>query len=95
MIYMYALPYVNRFRGRRFQGRLVYRDDRQVEIPADSVSDAFKSELFTLIRRIAGSQPARRVPSALECGMCDLTPNDCPDRIDATPADQIAEGAEF
>ena len=47
---------------------------------------AFKSELFALIRRIADSQPARRVPSALECGMCDLTPNDCPDRIDAAPA---------
>jgi len=95
MIYMYALPYINQFRGRRFQGRLVYRDDRVVDIPSDSVSDKFKWELFALIRRIADSQPARRVPSALECGMCDLTPNDCPDRIDAAPADQIAEGGEF
>ena len=95
MIYMYALPYINQFRGRRFQGRLVYRDDRVVDIPTDSVNDAFKSELFALVRRIADSQPARRVPSALECGMCDLTPIDCPDRIDAAPADQIADGGEF
>ena len=95
MIYMYALPHINQFRGRRFQGRLVYRDNRVVDIPGDSVNDAFKSELFTLIRRISDSQPARRVPSALECGMCDLTPIDCPDRIDVAPADQIADGGEF
>ena len=95
MIYMYALPYTNLFKGRHFQGRLIYRDDRQVEVPADTVNDAFKSKLFALIRRIADSEPARRVPSALECGMCDLTPNDCPDRIDTGPSDQIAEGGEF
>ena len=95
MIYMYALPYTNRFRGRRFRGCLVYRDDRQVDIPADSVTDAFKSELFALIGRIADSKPARRTPSTLECGMCDLTPVDCPDRMDVAPADQVADGGEF
>ncbi len=95
MIYMYALPYTNQFRGMRFQGRLVYRNDHEVEIPADSVNDTFKSRLFEQIRRIADSQPARRVPSALECGMCDITPIDCPDRIDAAPAEQIADGGEF
>ena len=95
MIYMYALPYVNRFRGVEFDGRLVYGDDSQVEIPPLAIDDAFKSRLFDLIRRISGSDPARKVPSALECSMCDLTAADCPERVETDPRDAIAEGAEF
>ena len=95
MIYMYALPHINQFRGMHFDGRVVYPDDRQVEIPADSVNDAFKTELFSLIRRLADPGPARRVPSALECGMCELTPADCPERVDGGRDGLIADGGEF
>ncbi len=95
MIYMYALPYVNRFRGIKFDGRLVYRDDSQVEIPSHAVDDSFKNSLFKLIGRISVPEPARKVPSALECSMCDLTIADCPEMIEDDPRDTIAEGAEF
>ena len=95
MIYMYALPYIGQYRGMSFDGRLVYRDSRFVDIPADSVNDAFKSRLFSLVRRIADAEPARRVPSALECRMCELTSADCPDRVDIEPDEQITDGGEF
>ena len=95
MIYMYALPYVNQFRGIEFDGRLVYKEGSEVEIPADAVDDSFRSHLFGLIRRISDSEPARKVPSALECGMCDLTLADCPEKLEGDPRDAIAEGAEF
>ena len=95
MIYMYALPYVGQFRGVEFDGRLVYGDKDEVEIPAHAVDDSFKSALFDLIRRISDSEPARKVPSGLECSMCDLAWTDCPDRIDSDPRESVAEGAEF
>ncbi|MYA60977.1 MAG: PD-(D/E)XK nuclease family protein, partial [Dehalococcoidia bacterium] len=95
MIYMYALPYVNQFRGVEFDGRLVYKEGSEVEIPFEAIDDSFKSHLFGLIRRISDSEPARKVPSALECGMCDITLADCPEMIEGDPRDAIAEGAEF
>ncbi len=95
MIYMYALPYINQFKGIEFDGRLVYRDNSEVEIPHHAVDDLFKSRLFELMRRIADSEPARKVPSGLECGMCDLTMADCPEMIESDPRETIAEGAEF
>ena len=95
MIYMYALPYVNQFKGIEFEGRLVYKEGSEVEIPFDAVDDSFRSHLFGLIRRISDSEPARKIPSALECGMCDLTLADCPEKIEGGPRDAIAEGAEF
>ena len=95
MIYMYALPYVNQFRGVRFDGRLVYATGDELEIPADAIDDSFKNHLFGLMRRISDPEPARKVPSALECSMCDLTLADCPEMIESDPRDAISEGAEF
>ena len=95
MIYMYALPYVGGFRGVKFDGRLVYGDGSEMAIPADTVDDRFRERLFELMRRIIDSQPARKVPSALECRMCELTTADCPEKIERDPRDDVAEGAEF
>ena len=95
MIYMYALPFINQFKGSAFDGRLVYGDNSEVEIPSDAVDDSFRSHLFGVIRRISDSEPARKVPSGLECSMCDLTLADCPEKVEDDPRESIAEGAEF
>ena len=95
MIYMYALPHVPQFRGMEFDGQLVYRGGHHVDIPASAVDDAFKSNLFDLIRRVSDSGPARKVPSGLECGMCDLTPADCPERLDEDPRQSVVDGGGF
>ena len=96
MIYMYALPYVNRYRGMSFEGRVAYADGgEEIEIPAGAVNDAFRADLYAQIRRIAAADQPRRRPSAFECRMCDITPNDCPDRIDADPDGEVADGGEF
>ena len=95
MIYMYALPHLSAHKGRRFDGRVVYGDGGEVSVPADAVDGAFRENLHALIRRIAASAPARRVPSGLECAMCDLTSADCPDRIDKDPRETAAAGADF
>ena len=96
MIYMYALPHLSRHKGRRFDGKVVYGDGGEAAIPAEAVDAAFRDSLHALIRRVAAPEPARRVPSGLECAMCDLTSADCPDRVDEDPRETAAaDGAEF
>ncbi len=95
MIYMYALPYIGQHRGRQLDGKLIYASGHEVDIPASAIDDSFRANLYGLIGRIVSDAPARRTPSALECRMCDLTPADCAERIDADPRDATAEGAGF
>ena len=95
MIYMYALPYIDRYRGMSFEGRVAYADGSELEIPAGRVNDSFREDLHALIRRITAADAPNRRPSAFECRMCDITPNDCPDRIDADGNGEVADGGEF
>ena len=82
MLYLYAVPRaLLQYRDLHFQGQVVY-GDHHVEVPASAIDDTFVSTLTGLIRRLASSDPARRVPSARECGLCDITAQDCPDRMD-------------
>ena len=84
MIYMYALPLVpvSPLSGHSPQGRLIYRDGKEKDIPSTAIGDDFKQGLFSLLRRIAADKPPIRVPSVGECRWCDLTTTDCPERIE-------------
>ena len=58
-------------------------------IPATAVNEAFIGNLSRLVRRLSAAEPARRVPSPRECGFCDISSADCPERADQ---DVVAEG---
>ena len=90
MIYMYALPLISSspLREHSPQGRLIYRDGKEKAIPASAIDDDFKQGLFSLIRRVVSEAPPIRVPSAGECGWCDLTSRDCPERIEANTVEE-------
>ncbi|MEE8472913.1 MAG: PD-(D/E)XK nuclease family protein [Dehalococcoidia bacterium] len=80
MVYMYAVPRALRqYRGIDFQGKVIYRD-HEVDIPGSALDAPFIDNLAQLIRRLGSSQPARKVPSSPECGFCDITEVDCPER---------------
>ena len=90
MIYMYAIPRaLHQYRGITFSGKIVYAD-HEVEIPASAVGDGFVGNLSQLILRLASTSPARKVPSRMECGFCNITSADCPDRA---AEDNLQEGA--
>ena len=90
MLYMYAIPRaLGQFRGIDFNGKLVYTD-HEIDIPASAVDDNFVGNMSQLIRRIASGTPARRVPSRMECGFCDITSADCHERA---ADDTLDEGA--
>ncbi len=83
-LYMYLVPRANnaRWHGTTFDGGLVYPDGREKLIPSDSVDNAFVNRVAEFMRRMVSDTPARRVPSAPECGWCDIGRADCPERVE-------------
>ena len=82
LTYMYAAPLAfPQFKGKLVDGAVVYHN-HQVSIPYDAVSKGFKDSLVGLIRRLADDEPARRVPSSVECGYCEITKTDSQDRVE-------------
>ena len=83
-LYMYLISRVQltRRRGVKFEGALVYPDGSEIAVPADSVDEAFIERVAKFIRTVTSNLPARRVPSVSECNWCDLTIEDCSDKME-------------
>ena len=82
MIYQYAVPKaLPEYRDVEFRGHVVYPDSH-VGIPASAVDSRFVENLGALVRRLATETPARRVPSARECRWCDITGENCRERVE-------------
>jgi hypothetical protein len=94
MIYMYALPHAWRdYRSTSFAGCVAYPDG-EIRIPASAIDEKFKSRLFSLLARLAASEPARKVPSSDECRFCEIARTHCPERVDG-PNRGLAETSDF
>ena len=86
MIHLYAIRRtVPQYEHANITGEVVY-PDRIVPIRAGSPDPQFVLNLQQLISRIAAQSPAKRVPSAQECSVCWIGPDNCPDRIDSDVA---------
>ena len=66
-----------------------------VRIPAEAVDDQFEQNLVALMRRLAADKPATRVPSRQQCRFCDISAEDCPDRVDEERQPDEATTADF
>lgn len=75
----------------KYDGRIEYADGTFRDIPADSIDNLFHDEIVGLIKRIASETPADKVPSAGECAWCDITSDNCPERIDQEDDMSITE----
>jgi hypothetical protein len=82
LVYMLALPHVEGpWKGRKLDGRIIY-GGTVVDVPGSKI-DADLRELFRkTVLTIGGPEPARKAPSWGECRYCDISSNDCPERID-------------
>ena len=94
MVYMYAVPRVLRqYLGMSFDGRVVYKD-HEIEIPSSAVDEKFIDNLSSIIRRLGSATPARKAPNPVECGFCEITKIDCPERA-ADDTMQEGETSDF
>jgi len=69
-----TLP-LRQYKGVTFDGRVVY-EDQEVSIPSTAIDGPFIENLSQLIKRVVSTTPARKVPSQMECGFCNLTAAD-------------------
>jgi len=78
---MWVLPYAfPKFKGAAFDGLLIYPEG-ELLIPSCSITEEFKDSLLKLIERVGSEVEARKVPSYAECRYCDISKEDCSDRI--------------
>ena len=95
MIYLYAVPKaLEKYRNLKPRRQVTYQD-HTVRIPAEAVDDQFVQNLGALIRRLSADKPARRVPSPQECRFCDITAEDCPERVESDDGATQRTTAEF
>lgn len=91
MIYMWAVPIAfQQHRAMSFNGRVIHQK-QEMEIPASAINEPFINNLIRLIQRVGGSKPLPKVPSAMECGFCQIASTECPERIEEHDTEQ-AEG---
>ena len=82
LIYMLALPHVEGpWKGRKLEGRIVY-GSRTVDVPSSRIDASLKELFQKTVLAIGGPNPIAKVPSWGECRYCDISPADCPERID-------------
>ena len=84
-LYMYLLPRSNngRWLGSRPDGCVLYPDGSEKRIEADEVDVKFAKRVATVMRQIASDEPAWHMLSAMECGQCPLTTDDCSESVEA------------
>ena len=83
-LYMFLLPLSGhrRWQGVTFDGCAVYADGTEKRVTADAINDEFKENATTFMRRIVAREQARHVPSERECGWCEVSSEDCSERIE-------------
>jgi hypothetical protein len=91
MIYMWAIPLASRqYSAVTFDGKVVYQD-HQIPIPSSAINESFISNLAKLVQRLGGSKPLPKVPSAMECGFCQIASTECPERISGHGQEQAED----
>ena len=65
-----------------FDGCVVYADGTERRIAADTINDEFKTNVTTFMRQIVAREPALHVPSERDCGWCEVSLEDCLERIE-------------
>lgn len=94
LLYMLFLPMVWGSGIMRIRGEVFYKTG-SIDIEPEEVTDAVRAKVFALIKSVGKdcSAPPAKSPSALECGFCDISKNDCPERI--APAEETVTETEL
>lgn len=80
MIYMWALPRIDKaYAGRTITGRLVYKDF-EVDVPAEAIDEVFERRLMELLQRLASNEAPEALPGPNECRFCKLSSRECSNR---------------
>jgi hypothetical protein len=85
LIYLLLFPVGSpRYARMRFSGRVVYRDTK-LDVPPESLDDAFRERFVTLVQKVGGEKPLAKSPSWADCRFCGIGAAECVCRVDQPP----------
>ena len=86
LVYMMVLPLTcEAVKGLQLSGEVQYQDG-SLEIRSEELTPAVKERIVDAIRAAGAINPPSRTPSFRECGFCEITKEDCPQRIEKKKA---------
>jgi len=81
-LYMMFLPYATGlYKGKKLDGCVVYKTGRS-EVPHHIIDDKFKQNVTYFLNILESIAPPSKFPSHTGCSWCDLTIEDCPEKVD-------------
>ena len=84
MLYCYCLPYASPiYKGKTLNGCVIYKTDR-VEVPPQMIDDAFTKKAVYFLNIVESPDAPDKYPSPVECKYCDLSSEDCPEKLLST-----------
>lgn len=84
MLYMTFLPYSQsgRYKGKVINGCVAYKDAEKTLIPAQSLDANFNTQITHFLNILDASTAPQKIPSFVECQYCDITGEDCNQRVE-------------
>ncbi|MHB8104530.1 MAG: PD-(D/E)XK nuclease family protein [Dehalococcoidales bacterium] len=84
MLYMTCLPYSRSiiYKGKKLAGCVSYTSYKTPILP-EAIDDTFNKQLGHFLDIIDNTNPPAKTPSFLECNYCEITKQDCPERIES------------
>jgi hypothetical protein len=85
MLYMSFLPYSTSgiYKGKTINGCVTYKNGEKTPVPPDALSETFQGQISHFLNILDRIEQPKRIPSYLECRYCDITSQDCADRIES------------
>jgi hypothetical protein len=86
MLYMMCLPYSSpRYRGKKINGCLVYKDGTCTEVPEKAIDNDFRDQVTYFLNILQTPVSPDKIPSSSECQFCEIGSPDCGERINKEP----------
>ena len=94
-LYMMFLPYATGlYKGKKVDGCVVYKTGRS-EVPHQIIDDKFKKNVTYFLDILESPVPPSKLPTHTGCSWCDLSADDCPERVNGEKAVVPETGQEF
>lgn len=83
MLYMILLPKcIERYKDVVFDGLVIYNNNEEVPISSMDIDQNLRDVVQKLIDKVCEEESLRKVPSYNECKWCDISKDDCPERME-------------
>jgi len=83
LIYMAVLPLAWKTGSMRISGEVFYKTGQRITIEPEELTQERRAQIFAKAKEIGSmTAPPPKSPSPNECRRCDISTNDCPERMD-------------